>query len=1167
MNKSVRTSSFTLIVSFLCAALVGAALLPLLPVRLYPSRVNPSLTVSFSLPNSSARVVEMEVTSKLEAMLARMKGVRSISSRSYNGSGSISVSLDKHANIEAIRFEAATIVRQAWPELPDGTSYPQVRVNSPGDNAQRPFLTYTLNASAPPALIQQYAEEHIQPALARIKGVYQVSVSGAMPMEWQLEYDPHQLVTLGLTPGDIQNAVSGHFRTEHLGKVSVDKIQVDKGRVDKLTRTMRHYSSSTRQLVNSSTSAVPLIVRSSSTDATGFPIDEILVRNRDGRLIRLDELVTVRHTEAPPQSYYRINGLNSIYLSVTAEETANQLALGEKVRMVMDALETDMPRGYEVYMSYDATQQIEEELEKIYFRSGLTVLILLLFVLLLTRRWRYMVLVTASLAVNLLVAVVAYYLLGIEIQLYTLAGITISLNLIIDNTIVMADHLLRRHNLNAYLSILTATLTTISALGVVLFLNENLRATLGDFSVVIVINLAVSLLIALFFVPSLMDKLGMMKAASDELRVTSDETVQEEADANRRGEPMCSPENAEQITLGQTHRSAPTAGNKESSSTCQLVNLSTKKQSSSLRSKRLTVVFTRIYGQIIRFVCRHRVIVCTVLVLVFGLPVFLIPEKMEDDEGWHGWYNQTLGSDFYKEKVRPIVNTALGGTWRLFVEKVYNGSYFNDEHETVLHVTATLPNGSTLEQMNTLVKRMEGYLVDKIQVDKLTRPSGTDSWSTHQLVNSSTETSISQFQTRISSPYQASIDIYFPKEHQHGSFPYQLKADLTARALELGGGSWSIYGLEDQGFNNSVQESAGSYRVRLTGYNYDELYLYAEALRDSLLTHRRVKEVIINSSFTWYKEDYRELHFDLREGRLAETNLTPTELYGAMRNVFARDLSCGTVRSANGGYENVRLTSSKAQAYDSWQLQQLALRSGDKEFKLHSLADIGFYQQAPEVVKNNQEYTLCLQYEYIGAYQMGEKMLNRVLESFNKSLPPGYKARSEMGGGRWSNEDNSQYLLLLLVAAVIFVVTSILFNSLRRPFAILFVIPISYIGVFLTFWLFELNFDQGGFAAFILLCGITVNAGIYLLDEYADIRKARPALSPVRAYLKAWNAKIVPILLTILSTILGFIPFMVGTGKEAFWFPLAAGTVGGLIMSFVGIFLYLPLFCLPKSHE
>lgn len=1044
MKKTVRTSSFTLIVGFLCMALIGVALLPLLPVRLHPSRVNPSLTISFNLPNSSARVVEMEVTSKLEAMLARMKGVRSISSRSRNGSGSISVNLDKHTNIEAVRFEASTIVRQVWPELPEGTSYPQVRVNSPGDNALRPFLTYTLNATDTPALIQQYAEEFIRPVLARVKGICQVSVNGATPMEWKLEYDPHQLEAIGLTPGDIQSAISGHFQTEYVGDIKIQSNSIQK------------------------------------SDEAFSLNEDIVVRNRDGRIIHLSELVKIGHTEAPPQSHYRINGLNSIYLSVTAEETANQLTLGKEVKAAIEELKKALPAGYEVHISYDATEYIGEELDKIYYRSGLTVLILLLFVLLLTRRWKYMAMVTMSLTVNLLMAVVAYYVLGIEIQLYTLAGITISLNLIVDNTIVMADHLLHRHNLKAYLSILTATLTTICALGVVLFLDDRLRANLEDFAAVVIINLAISLFTALFFVPSLMDKLGMIRETKNE-----------------------------KLRIG--------------------------------RWDRFIIHFTHGYGRVLHFVCRHRVAACILLVLAFGLPVFLLPEKMEDDEGWHGWYNETLGSDYYKEKIRPIVNTALGGTWRLFVEKVYNGSYFNDEHETVLHVNATLPNGSTLEQMNTLVLQMEEFLQNYLR-----------------------SRSISQFQTRISSPYQASIDIFFTKEHQHSSLPYQLKAEITSRALELGGGSWSIYGLEDQGFNNSVRESAGSYRVRLTGYNYDELYEYAEALRDSLLTHRRVREVLIGSNFKWYKDDYRELHFKLREGRLAEADLTPMELYASMRNVFARDLSCGTIRSVNGGYEHIRLSSSKAHDYDNWQLQQQPLRSEDKEFKLYSLADIGIYQQAPEVVKNNQEYALCLQYEYIGAYQMGEKMLDRILEKFNKTLPVGYKASSEMGGNRWTSKDNSQYLLLLLVALVIFAVTGILFNSLRRPFAILFVIPISYIGVFLTFWLFELNFDQGGFAAFILLCGITVNAGIYLLDEYANIRKEHPCLLPIHAYLKAWNVKIVPVLLTVCSTILGFIPFMIGTEKEAFWFPLAAGTVGGLIMSLVGLFLFLPIFCLPK---
>ena len=66
---------------------------------------------------------------------------------------------------------------------------------------------------------------------------------------------------------------------------------------------------------------------------------------------------------------------------------------------------------------------------------------------------------------------------------------------------------------------------------------------------------------------------------------------------------------------------------------------------------------------------------------------------------------------------------------------------------------------------------------------------------------------------------------------------------MISKALTLGGGSWSVYGLEDQGFSNDVRENAGSYRVKLTGYNYDELSDWAYRMRDTLLTHRRIKEV------------------------------------------------------------------------------------------------------------------------------------------------------------------------------------------------------------------------------------------------------------------------------------------------------------------------------------
>ena len=61
----------------------------------------------------------MEVTSRLEAMLARIKGIKEISSTSGNGWGRITLELDKHTNIDAARFEASTIVRQTWPDLPE----------------------------------------------------------------------------------------------------------------------------------------------------------------------------------------------------------------------------------------------------------------------------------------------------------------------------------------------------------------------------------------------------------------------------------------------------------------------------------------------------------------------------------------------------------------------------------------------------------------------------------------------------------------------------------------------------------------------------------------------------------------------------------------------------------------------------------------------------------------------------------------------------------------------------------------------------------------------------------------------------------------------------------------------------------------------------------------
>lgn len=977
-RRSLRKgiSSFSVIVSFVALALLGCVLSPLLPVKLAPSETLPSVSVSYSFPEASARTVETEVTAPLEAMLSRVSGIRHINSRSRKGSGRITLEFDRRADMEKARFEVSMIVRQARSSLPEGTSYPRVSVKQLDSESSRPFMSYTVNAPVSPRSILSFSEKSIRPVLSAIKGVANVELSGAMPMEWRVVYDPNKLATLNLTPDDLVSAISKRDR---------------------------------------------------QTSATIDP-ESVFIAMRDGRKVVLSDVAQVTHREASPSGYFRINGLNSIYLNISASQDANQIEVSRKVKEALDLV--DMPDGFMIDLSYDASAVMSEELDKIYFRTGLTVLILLLFVALITANLRYLLIITIGLTINMAVAFLLYYLLGVEIQLYSLAGITISLNLVIDNLIVMTEHVSRHRTLRAFSAVLAATLTTCGALTVVFFLDEKTLLSLKDFTVVVIVNLSVSLAVALFLVPALVERMG--------------------------------------LRLSGRHK----------------------------RRRRIVAAVYRAYHKVLSFLCRFRWVVFALFAAAFGWGVYV------------------------------------------FVTKVYEGGYFaNSDHEPVLEIAASLPNGSTLPQMNALISKMEAFL------------SGQEG--------------IRQFQTYVSGPRRASISVYFKPGYQR-EYPYRLKSEAVSKALTLGGGSWSVYGLEDQGFNNDVREGAGSYRIKMRGYNYDELSELARELADTLLTIKRIKEVTINSEFSYYKDDYTEFYLDIDKERLAKDSLSVSDLFRAIRSETGRDIGAGFI-SGKDGAENIRLCSS-ASNRDVWGFMRYPMPVGGRGIKLSDYASIEKRQTPPDVVKKDQEYVLCLQYEYIGSSKAGDRVLDRILSEFTPTLPLGYHA--ERDEYKWQSEiGGEKYWLLDLVAVIIFFISSILFNSLRQPLAVILVIPVAFIGVFLTFYLFSLKFDKGGFAAMILLAGITVNAAIYIINEYNSLRrKASRTGNRLSLYLRAFRRKISAVMLTVLSTVLGFIPFLIGDTMEGFWFPLAAGTMGGLLLSLLAIFILLPLLLLPRKQ-
>jgi multidrug efflux pump subunit AcrB len=1033
-------SAFTIIVIFVVLIIAGISLIPLTSFKFLPTRTLPSISVSYQWPNISGRVIEMQVTGPLEGAFSTVRGIKEISSESSRGMGRITIAFDKSSDMDAVRFEIATLIRQVYPGLPEGVSRPVLTLNRPDDN-ETALITYTINASASLHFIGRYAEDIIQGQLSDIQGVYSINIYGAVPYEWELVYDSHRLQELGIEPGTLRSAVNSYMSVNELG-------QVIQNTEDNEQRTIN------------------LLLRGNTHD--NFDWENIPVAMSGDRVIRLTEVARASFVEQQPTSFYRINGLNTINMVITATKDANHLNVAKAIKERMAKIESELPPGFSVLVAHDSTKYLSAELRKNVFRTSFSMVVLLLFVFLISLQARYLFIVGISLVANVIIAFIFYYLLGVEIHLYSLAGITVSLGILIDNTIVMIEHLRHKNNLKVFVALLAATLTTIGALTVIFFLDERQRVDLVDFSLVVMINLTICLFIALFFVPALIEKFP--------LRV--------------------------------------------------------KRSGRMLRRKRTISRITGYYRNFILFGFRFRKAFIVLAVLGFGIPVFWLPEELEGEKWYHSLYNSSLGSETYVNSIKPISDKVLGGALRLFVYHVSERSFFTSPQKTRLHVYAYLPEGSTIKHANTVLEDFENFIARFDEVE--------------------------QYHTRVTSPERGRIDIHFKPEHEDSYFPYRLKSLLEQKAIYSGGADFSVHGV-GQGFSNRMAERS-SPGIRITGYNYDMLSEYATRVSRLLEEHPRIQKVNMQSSANTWSLDLRtEYHMDFDRAMITRIGQDIPSIYNRLTSLFIHDSGpfSGII---DNEHVPLRLRAANTQQLSLWDIWNTMISSPEgMAFKLGDVAGITRLRAPDAIYKQDQQYFITLMYDFIGPPELAKMVKERTIEETNEWLPLGFLAMDPMEGWVWDSGDKKQYSLILLVIIIIFFICAILLESLLQPLAVILMLPLSYIGVFLTFYLFDFNFDQGGYAALLLLSGIVVNSGLYILNDMNNLRKNNPNLSGVELYLKAYNMKIVPIVLTVVSTILGLIPFLMGGKTESFWFALAAGTIGGLAFSVLVMIVYLPL--------
>ncbi len=1058
-------SPFRIVLCFLVFALLGIFVVPFLKVELNPSPKLHSLTVRFSLPNSSPEIVENQATAPLENALSSITNLKEINSISNYNRGQITLKFDKETDLQLKKFEVSMLIRQLYPTLISSLSYPLIEV-SDGRNKQEktPSLTYSINAPFSAFEIKNKLESTIKPYFSSISEIEEVEIKTPSNQILKINYNQDKLNVYNLSEQKLKNKLQTLIETSYLG-----------------------FYSSTNNTTNFWVQVPPSFSVSY--------LNNLILSQKP--LIRFSDVATFDFEEDIPTSFYRINGKQAITLSFFVRSEANKIKIVNEIKAKLKSL--NLSKEYQIFKEYDETEYLEKELDKTYKRALLSVLILCFFILLLERNIKYLFVLLSSLVVNILITALFAYFLKINIHLYSLAGIAISFGLILDNAIVMLNEL--HHNsknknsnttikkqttTNLFLALFAASLTTISALLLVFFLPEEDQKNLLDFAFIVALTVFVSLPVALWFTPSL-------------------------------------------YLLLFTNTSTPWSGK-----TLNKVNVSAR-----YTKKRFIFYIFKGYISIIEFLRRFKKAVIFALILLFGTPIFFLPSKIETPAFYTDFYNQTVGSKFYQEEIRPHSDAYLGGMLRLFVRYAYEKFSYREAEQVQLYIQAKMPEGTTILQMNQAMQKIEDFLENENK----------------ELEN------ITKFVTQVYTR-QGKIIISFSEKKGNSNYPIQLKNKIIARSIDLDGVKWNIYGVGHQGFSTPSQTKLTSFRVQLKGYNYLQLEKEANKLAKQLLTHKRIQKVNINERSSYFEKSDKIVFLTPNLKKLAYQNQTIFDL-----NNFLEQKTPSAYSEMDLPYQNgfipTKIEDKNATDFSLYDLKNGNLKNSETQIPFSTFSTLKTQVSANSIYKENRQYLRIVGYDYFGSEHFGQTHLDKTLKEFEPNLPLGYSFK-QLSTNFYSSPEKAQkqYGLLGILMVLIFFICSILFENLRQAFLILCVVPLSFIGIFITFGEFQIYFDQGGYASFVLVGGLCVNASIFIINDYNFLKKQK---NNRNAFYKAAFKKALPILLTVISTFLGLTPFLWEGQSEIFWFSLAAGTTGGLIFSLFCVFFVLPIFFIEEN--
>lgn len=460
--------------------LAGGVSFVRLPMSARPQVEVPRLQVSASWNGASPELIETYLTSPIEEAIQGVRGVAKVSSESRDGQSSLTVELEPGTDVTLTRLAILERMELLRKEFPAGASAPYVGNYVPEDLEEAPLLTYVLSGPYTPGTLADLVAKEIQPRILSVPGVAGLNSYGGATRRVSVSYDAARLRQLGIDPVRLNEALNGARAVRPLG--------------------LERFGATERAVILADQ---PEVVAD---------LEELPVRGAGSLVHRLGDLASIRLDEDTRDQFSRLNGKPSVTISISRLPGADAVQTAALVRSVVAEMKSRLPMGVTFYLAEDTSVELQKELNDLLLRGTIAFVAVLLVLVVALRKWRGVALVMGSAALAIAGTALGLYLLGIPVNLLTLAGLGMGIGILVQDGVVVVDRLrlvgdtpAERAEAGAKIlpAVLGSTLTTIVVLIPFLYLQGDTRAAFLPFAVAFALALVFAVLTSVVLIPSL----------------------------------------------------------------------------------------------------------------------------------------------------------------------------------------------------------------------------------------------------------------------------------------------------------------------------------------------------------------------------------------------------------------------------------------------------------------------------------------------------------------------------------------------------------------------------------------------------------------------------------------------------------------------------------------